>query len=63
MLNICDFANLFLRLTDTIWTSAWRVPSVESTSRCRNSQVLLAVVVHPTFTWGGAHAYSLTITT
>ena len=33
----------FLRLTVTMWTSAWRVPSVQSTTRYQESQVWLVV--------------------
>ena len=37
----------------TKWTSAWSVPNVRSTTRCRESQISLAVVFDRTFVSGG----------
>ena len=42
-----DYCNIPLT---TIWTSAWRVPGVQSTTRYQESQGSLAVVVDQTFT-------------
>ena len=51
VLHFCGFN--FQWFTVTIWTSAWSIPSVKSTTRYRESQVSPTVVIDRTFTLGG----------
>ena len=44
---------VFKQLTITIWTSAWRVPSNQSTTRYQESQGSLGVVIDWIFSLGG----------